>query len=184
MNLSDVQNQFSSELNSMETWCKELYDTMFSMYFKDHRMLASKLRSQTIPISDEQLEWILTQVPLNLFDASEKLSTLRTRYEVIRLASKEKEYEAYKRSEESTESKRREAAAVATTEDKILLVALENILNRVDKEMSYSRELIMSAKKIYDGRKQTERSNPVSEVRTKTDDLPEYYSETMSGRYA
>nr|DAY85075.1 MAG TPA: hypothetical protein [Caudoviricetes sp.] len=35
MNLSDVQNQFSSELNSMETWCKELYDTMFSMYFNE-----------------------------------------------------------------------------------------------------------------------------------------------------
>lgn len=168
----------------METWCSELYATMFSEYFKDHRILANKLRSQTAPISDSQLEWILTQVPLNLFDAAEKLSTLRTRYEVIKLSSKEKEYDAYKQSSETTEAKRREEAAVLTTDDKILLVALENVLNRVDKEMSYSRELIMSAKKIYDSRKQTERSNPVSEVSTKTDELPEYYSATMSGRYA
>ena len=69
------------------------------------------------------------------------------------------------------------------TEDKILILAYDNLITRVEKEMSYSRELIMSAKKIYDARRNTEQSNPVSEVNSKQNDLPDYYSSTSGKQY-
>ena len=69
------------------------------------------------------------------------------------------------------------------TEDKILILAYDNLITRVEKEMSYSRELIMSAKKIYDVRRNTEQSNPVSEVSSKQNDLPDYYSSTSGKQY-
>ena len=58
-------------------------------------------------------------------------------------------------------------------EDEVILSILDCLISRVDKEMSFARELIMSAKKIWDGRRLTEGLNP-TDATTSVDDLPDY----------
>ena len=48
----------------------------------------------------------------------------------------------------------------------ILSNALETLITRVDSEISFSRELIMSAKKIFDARRNTEQVNPINPIDT------------------
>ena len=163
MNLFEVESKHSEDLSAVDSWCDEIYQKNFSKYFSDQRSLFDRLRSKSHPITDQELEWILTQVPVNLFDASEKLSKLQTYQEVLKLNVKKRENEC-----RQTESNNDE-----TFEDKVLLLAYNSILTRVEKEMSYSRELIMSAKKIWDSRRRTDSSNAVSEMRS-VDKLPDY----------
>ena len=163
MDLFEVESRHFEDLNAVDNWCNEIYQDNFSRYFSDQRSLFDRLRSKSHPITDEELEWILTQVPVNLFDVSEKLSKLQTYQEVLKLNVRKKE----------NESKRKEYTDGDLFEDKVLLLAYSSILIRVEKEMSYSRELIMSAKKIWDSRRRTESSNAVSEMRS-VDKLPDY----------
>ena len=163
MNLFEVESKHSEDLSAVDSWCDEIYQKNFSKYFSDQRSLFDRLRSKSHPITDQELEWILTQVPVNLFDASEKLSKLQTYQEVLKLNVKKKE----------TKCRRTEDNEDEIFEDKVLLLAYSSILTRVEKEMSYSRELIMSAKKIWDSRRRTDASNPVSEM-SSVDNLPDY----------
>lgn len=169
MDLFEVESKHSEDLSAVDSWCDEIYQKNFSKYFSDQRSLFDRLRSKSHPITDEELEWILTQVPVNLFDASEKLSKLQTYQEVLKLNVRKKE----------NESKRKEYTDGDLFEDKVLLLAYSSILTRVEKEMSYSRELIMSAKKIWDSRRRTDTSNPVSEM-SSVDKLPDY---SVSSKY-
>lgn len=182
-NLKEIESVYNSDLKDMIDWCDEMYQSIFSTYFNRQRDMFVRMKSEERPITDDELEWILTQVPMNLFDAAEHLATVTTKQEIIKLGCKKRENEFYKNSNESTDTKKKEEAAIEVTEDKILILAYDNLIKRVEKEMSYSRELIMSAKKIYDARRNTEQSNPVSEVTGKPNDLPNYYSGS-SGKQA
>lgn len=175
-NLKETEILYNSDLKDMIDWCDDMYQSIFSKYFNGQRDMFVRMKSEERPITDEELEWILTQVPMNLFDAAEHLATVTTKQEIIKLGCKKRESEFYKNSNESTDTKKKEEAAIKVTEDKILILAYDNLIKRLEKEMSYSRELIMSAKKIYDARRNTEQSNPVSEVTGKPSDLPDYYS--------
>ena len=180
-NLKEIETLYDSDLKDMIDWCDDMYQSIFSKYFDIQRDMFVRMKSEERPITDDELEWILTQVPMNLFDAAEHLATITTKQEIIKLGCKKRENEFYKNSSESTDTKKKEEASIKVTEDKILILAYDNLITRVEKEMSYSRELIMSAKKIYDSRRSTEQSNPVSEVNSKSSDLPNYYS-TSSGK--
>lgn len=173
IDLVKTQDMYKDDIDATVDWCDEIYEKQFSSFFKDQRDLFSRLKSKSRPITDTELEWILTEVPMNLFYASEALNTLQMKQEIIKLQSKQKENEIIKSSNESSEAKKREEANQKTLEDKVLLLAYSSVLSRVEREMSYSRELIMSAKKIWDGRRNTERSNPVNEVNP-TNELPDY----------
>ena len=172
LNLKAIEQRYADDLKSVSDWCDETYAESFQPYFKDQRALFSRLKSKSRTITDAELEWILTEVPVNLFEVAESISALQTSQEVLKLSIKRREADIAKVSTESSESKRKEYAALETIDDKILLLAYGNLLTRVEKEMSYSRELIMSAKKIWDARKRTEESNPVSEI--SPTELPEY----------
>ena len=54
-----------------------------------------------------------------------------------------------------TRTKRQEAAAQITAGDRLLSSVYTIISERVDKQVSFSRELIMSAKKLWDARKES-----------------------------
>lgn len=177
MSLSQCRERYDESITGMRDWCSNMYDSIFAKYFDSQRSISLSIRSNLRPISDDELEKILTEVPMNLFDASEALSSIRTESEIIKLEVKRRELEAVKNSQESSEVKRKEEAAILTTEDKILLMAYDNLITRVEKEMSYSRELIMSAKKIWDSRKGG--LNPVSEVNPSLPDY-DYHSTTGS----
>lgn len=163
MNLQDICNEYQDDFNSITEWCDNIYEKRFSTYFVDQRNLSTRLKSKTKPISDEELEFILMEVPLHMFDVSEALNNFQMEYEVLKLEVKGKETRLAKESKESSETKRKESASEQIIADKILLLAYSNVLARVEKEISYSRELIMAAKKLYDRRTQTENANPISE---------------------
>ena len=139
------------------------------------------MKSDIHPITDEELEYILTTFPLELFVISEQLNKIRLNSEVVKLKNKE-----------TIEKLRNDAIAEATTqglnktqtneyvshvlnrsmvEYEVLLSAYNSIITRVENEQTFSKELIMGAKKVWDARRNTDLTNPVGEV---VPELPEY----------
>lgn len=165
----------SYETNSEDviSWCNTLYDEKFSGYFAKQRILYERLRSKDAPITDKELEEILTTIPLELFQASEAVSQLRIRHEVVKIGIKEKMRLVEAASTAPTATGKKEEAVDSVLGDQLLLLAYSTILDRVEKETSFSRELIMSAKKIWDARRRTEDSVPAKGVVV---DMPGYSS--------
>lgn len=170
---------------------KELYDslyyTMFQTYFEPIQDFYSAMKSRH-KVSDGELEAILIEVPLDMFKASESLNDLRLKYETTRLAVNKKLLEEKRRSREDlrdsieqmsehsefynkTELKEiaAESVQLSMIDDDVLLNVYKSLITRVENELSFARELIMGAKKVWDSRRSAEKSNPVSET-----DLPPY----------
>lgn len=183
--LNDVACDYVTLFSGLDEWSDEIYGSMFKPYFETQKELSGKLKDTFKPITDEDLEMILTDIPLKLFDVAESLNKFKLKIQVIKLNIKEKESQAAKNSKENSEAKRKEEAYLAVLEDKLLLEAYESIVDRVDREISWSRELIMSAKKIWDGRKSTYSVHPVSEHNSKDDveNLPAYKADSSNKTY-
>lgn len=174
LDLSAVQAEFSEDINAVTEWFEEIYRDNFAVYFGESRELFNRLKSKTQPITDEELSWILINLPLNLFDVSEILNKLRLSQEVIKLRNKQKETDLAKASIEKSATKRQEEASIAMLENKLLSTVYTHVISRVEGEISFCRELIMSAKKIWDARRRTEGANPVSPVDDSHIQLPDY----------
>lgn len=176
INLNQVQSQYQEDLDSVVNWCKEAYSQNFESYFVHERELFDRMKSRSHPITDEELEYILTELPLQLFSVAEQLNQFILNQQVIKLSMKIKKDKLIKESDAKTLSDKKESADVALIGDTLLVSAFDSVVNRVEKEISYSRELIMGAKKIWDSRRSSEVSNPVGEVTLPdtVDDLPEY----------
>lgn len=154
--------ELSEDIDAVIAWCEGVYADTFSIYFEDVTSLFERMQSNKHPITDEELENILTNVTLKMFAVSEALSKLKIGQEVIKLKTRQKEVEfATKISTAATASLRQAEAADFVAEDKLLISAYSKIISRVEEEISFSRELIMSAKKIWDRRRSAESSNPV-----------------------
>lgn len=151
-------------VSEVADFCHNYYDREFAPYFRETRELFDRLKSKARPITDEELNWILISLPLTLFDVSGKVSDLRTAAEVGKLRVKQLEHEALKNSTEKSAAAKKEEASMSTIEDKIFLVSYQGLLDRVESEISFSRELIMGAKKVWDARRRSEQSNPVAPI--------------------
>ena len=99
-NLKEIETLYNSDLKDMIDWCDEMYQSIFSKYFNGQRDMFVRMKSEERPITDDELEWILTKVPMNLFDAAEHLATVTTKQEIIKLGCKKRENEFYKNSNE------------------------------------------------------------------------------------
>lgn len=172
MNLQKTLQNVSSDIAEVNEWAEEEYNKYFSEYFKGEVELYNKLKSAKSQISDDELEWVLTDLPMELFSVSEQLSKLKTSQEVIKLHIKQVERDYVKSHTEGSETKRKEEAAALTAEDRLLVTVYDSIIERVTREMSFSKELIMSAKKIWDARRAD--GIPLPEVTVSTSSLPEY----------
>lgn len=178
MNLQSALNNVQSDIDQVEEWAESEYQNYFAPYFKGEVEIYRELKSNdTATISDATLEWILTYLPLELFSVSEQLSKLKTKQEVIRLHIKEEEDKFVQDPVNSAMSvtARKEKAALLTAEDKLLVDIYSNIADRVGREISFSRELIMSAKKIWDARRAVD--GPAIGGIKEVDTLPEYVPE-------
>lgn len=173
MDLKTVYSQLSPDVEATEEWCNELYISNFSKYFEESRNLFKKLQSKSHPITDEELSYILINLPLTLFDVSEVLNSFRVKFEVVKLKNKETEAELMKSCTAKTVAQKKDEVSVAMTEEKLICTVLSYIITRVESEISFCRELIMGAKKIWDSRKRGDLSNPVGNVDTETI-LPDY----------
>lgn len=174
MELKEVELSVSSDINDARSWISSKYDELFAEYFNEVRSLSARMKSKTQPISDQELESVLTNLPLDLFEVASKLSDIKLNYEVIKLHNKKEHTEALKKSTASTATQRNAEADVATIGNRALELVYETLIERVEKEVSYTRELIMAAKKIWDGRRKAEQSVPIGPMDTQS----EYHSPT------
>lgn len=164
IDLKSVCEYMQEDIDSVVSWCNKLYDDNFATYFKGERELFERLQSKTHPITDEELEWILTSLPLELFSVSEILSKVKITQEVVKMKNKQSTAELVETSTESSQTKKKEDAELKMLENKLVDTVYASIISRVDNEISFSRELIMSAKKIWDRRRQTENSSPINPI--------------------
>lgn len=172
MNIQQTLQNIQPDIDDIQQWADGEYEKYFSKYFVGEVELYQKLQDKDHIITDDELEWILTALPLELFSVSEQLSKLKTIQEVIKLHIKEVESKYINDpTNEDSATKRKEDAAMLTAGDKLLVTVYSNIAERVGREISFSRELIMSAKKIWDARRSSEISVPTLDTE---DELPDY----------
>jgi hypothetical protein len=177
----DVINEYSADMSAVQTFCDELYDQNFKSNFEEIRELYTRLKSKVHPITDEELEYILTTFPLELFVVSENLNKLRLNCEVVKLKNKQtmetirKNAEVEADSLNMTKSAKNDYVSNAIknhmVEYEVLYSAYSSVISRVENEQAFAKELIMGAKKIWDSRRSADNSNPISPV---VPDLPEY----------
>ena len=168
MELKEVELAMSEDITDAHDWVSSKYTELFAEYFAEVRGLSARMKSKTQPISDQELESVLTNLPLD------KLSDIKLNYEVIKLHNKKEHTEAVKQSKASTVSQRNAEADVATIGNRALELVYETLIERVEKEVSYTRELIMAAKKIWDGRRKAEQSVPIGPVSVQSQPESEY----------
>lgn len=175
MNLNEVLSNHSEDIEAVQKWCDEIYQNKFAVYFQEVENLYKRFKDNRRAITDEELEYILTLVPLDLFSVAEALNQFRLSSEVIKMKIKQMEKEAAKASEETSLTRKQEDAYIKTLPDRILQESYSTVIQRVENQISFSRELIMSAKKLWDSRRRGEESNPVSEVNpAMPEEIPDY----------
>lgn len=170
--IKDILSEHISDMDDVNQWCQEQYESQFQPHFIHQKQLYIRLQDTQHPITDSELSLILMNIPLELFLVSEQISRMRTDLAVVKLKLKEKLVESEAKSTATTKAQRREDAELSCLSDQLLITAYESLIDRVEHEVSFSRELIMGAKKLWDARRRTEISNPVSEVNP--DELPDY----------
>lgn len=162
ISLDSVRNKYQSDIDDVNKWADSEYNKYFLEHFKDVSRLHDKLRSNNDPITDNELEWILTWLPLELMSVSEKLSQLKNTQEVIKLGIKKEEDKLVSLyvDEGMSATKAKEVAAHETSSDKLLVSIYDSIYERVSKQCVFAKELIMASKKIWDARRNSEQSMP------------------------
>ena len=175
IDLNKAMDKVSKDIEEVNQWAEEEYNKYFAPYFKGETDLYNRMKSSEDPITDSELEWILTDLPLELFCVTEQLSRLKTSQEVIKIAIKKTEREYIKTHTGGSESKRKEEASELTIDDKLLVSVYDGIADRVSRQMTFSKELIMSAKKIWDARRSDGTLMPeVNSSKEVAVELPEY----------
>lgn len=178
VDLSSVETKLKDALGDVGMWSEREYQEKFSHYFKGVMDMYSSIGSDGSKLSDDQLEWVLSDVPIQMMLVSEELSKYKLNDECLKLYMKNEERDAAENSDAKTASARKEEAAASIIDYKILHSAYASVISRVESEITFSRELIMSCKKIWDSRRRTYEANPISTVDT---ELKDYTPKTYIG---
>lgn len=161
-NLDKVQEDLFSVIGDVRQWCKDQYDQVFSKYFDGVPQLYKSVTSEERRMSDAEVEWVLTSVPLQLIAVSEELSQYKLNMECLKLYIKKQEADYVAESDAKTVSQKKDEASLKVMDYQLLLKAYSSVASRVDNEVNFARELVMSAKKIWDSRKKSVEANPVA----------------------
>lgn len=183
MNLESVISESSDVLDTVQEWYQELYTKKFEKYFRNQTDLYKRLQSESRSITDSELETILIDIPLDLFSVAETLNTLKLYMEVLKLSIKPKIKEISQNSTESTQTKRDQYAEMQVIGDRILIKVYESVINQVENQITFSKELIMSAKKLWDARRRTEDVNPISTANPISENIPEYEINNLKSNF-
>ena len=175
----DAQKEFSEAVGDVRLWCEDEYRRVFSKYFEGVPDLYDKVSTSRSKLSDDDVEWVLADLPLQLIAVSEELSQYKLNIECLKLFIKQKEAEFAQQSDKKSVSARREEATLKVSEYNMLLKAYSCVYSRVDNQINFARELVMSCKKIWDSRRKVYCANPVSPL-----DLDSYSSSTFNGKDA
>lgn len=183
ISLKSLDDEYYNEsIAAVTDWCSTAYSDNFMKYFTISEDLYNRLNSEDRPITDSELEKILIDVPLDLIQASECLTTFKTALETIKLALKRKRITraqelrnpVNKDVSPCTESAAKKKSEEETIDDEILILAYQNLISKVESKISLTKELIMGAKKIFDRRKANEEVVPVRPVDERPEALPNY----------
>ena len=156
--MSDISKALESlkeDFESADTFVDQIYDKYFAGYFKRLNETFLRFRDAETPVTDTELEWILTSLPLELFSVSNALAQFKQHNEIVKLKIKQRS---------KTKSKDMEASSEGLDEEyKLMSIIYASVITRVESEISFSKELIMGAKKVWDARRNGEKP-PVGEV--------------------
>ena len=171
---------YSEKLNEICAVRDELYEEIFAELFSRVTELYQRFKSEVRPITDEELETILTELPLRLFTVSERLADIRMRMSVTKLENKHKRialmqtYSVEPEYDGLSQTAVRELVSTRVDDemrdDEIAVMVYSSLIDRIEGELSFSRELIMGSKKLWDAR----RSNATNPVAPVVPELPEY----------
>lgn len=172
--------EYKKDIEDIQAMCDSVYEDNFSSYFKKIDDLYRRVQSKSKPVTDSELECILTEVPMDLFAASENLNKIKLEYEVVKLKNKEFKYKTKHELESAYADTDAPASYKADwvscdlnaqmIECQIVETLYQSIIGRVERQISMTKELIMGAKKVWDSRRSSERSHPVDP----NSDLPPY----------
>lgn len=178
-NIRDVCDSIESNYGDLNTWCKDEYNENFKEYFKGIELLQGNLYNESRPITDEELEEILTTIPLNLFSVSEILSSFKLKKEAVKSEIKKIKYVINNSDEfkDFTKEQLKEQNDMACINHELLIKGYECVIDRVEHEMSYSKELVMAAKKLWTARQQTIEDAKFMESKAVNNELPDYPQE-------
>lgn len=165
-----IEENYSSKLDDVKSWCSTQYRSIFGEIFDKIENIRSRMESQNRPITDTELEWVLVSLPLDLFYISERLNSFKLEYEVIKLSKPSQKHkiekqliEEYEQSDmKLTSTKLKDLIDVELSGHSMICTAYSSVISRVESEISFSRELIMGCKKLWDSRRRTEEINPVN----------------------
>ena len=155
---------YSTITKFYQDWIDTQYAERFSVHFSQVDTLYEKMHNVYTSITDSELEWILTTLPLELYSVSEKLNALNLDINIIKIEIKKKMRSVEQNSKESTVAKRKQEASDSVLLDESVLKAYESLVSLVESQISFCRELIMGSKKIWDARRRAESANPVGAV--------------------
>ena len=168
--MSDISRALDclkEDFESADNLVDEIYNKYFARYFKRESELYMKFRDADNPITDKELEWILISLPLDLKMASNSLAQFKQHNEIVKLKIKQRK------------SAKNDNSDGLDDEFKLMNIIYTSVITRVELEVSFSKELIMGAKKVWDARRSSD-SAPVGEVVPKKPDLPDYTLENSA----
>lgn len=160
--MSDISKALESlqeDFDSADKMVDNIYNKYFAKYFKKEVEMYARFKDADVPINDTELAWLITSLPLELFSVSNALTQFKQHLEIVKLKMKQHKAEGIEDEELSTEYK-------------LMTIIYTSVITRVEQEISFSKELIMGAKKIWDARRSSELP-PIGESSAKID-LPDY----------
>lgn len=159
--ISRAVDALKEDFASADNLVNEIYEKYFSRYFKRESDLYAKFRDADDPITDAELEWILISLPLDLKMVANALAQFKQHNEIVKLKIKQRK------------SAKLDNADGMDEEYKLMNIIYTSVITRVELEISFSKELIMGAKKVWDARRSGD-SAPVGEVSPRVPSLPDY----------
>lgn len=160
--ISNALKEIQDDFKAADELEESMYQTYFAKYFKLEEQLYEKFRDTQLPITDDELSQIITVLPLDLISAANALSQFRAHNEIGKLAAKQrkKQKEANNLPADDTD-----------TEFQLMTIVYNAVIGRVESQLSFSKELIMGAKKVWDARRRSDQAPPIA---IKDEEIPEY----------
>jgi len=159
--MSDISKALEflqEDFDAADKLVEEIYNKYFASYFIREEVMHQRFQDVDVPINDTELSWIITALPLELFSVANALAQFRQHLEIVKLKMKQR------KAEKITDTN-------LDTEFKLMTIIYTSVISRVEQQISFSKELIMGAKKVWDARRSSE-ITPIGEVNLP--DLPEY----------
>lgn len=164
VDISKATESLREDFDATDTLVDEIYAKYFADGFKRISNLGEAFRNTDNPITDTQLEQIITTIPMDLYLVSASLAQFKQHYEIVKLTNKQR--------------KKSKLDDDIDIEYQLMAIVYNSVIDRVEYQISFTKELIMGAKKIWDARRRTDIANPIKDTYI---NLPDYSNKINEG---